>query len=327
MSVNRAISAAKNRRTNPPTASATPGQPQQAMQLPPQLRNLPPQVQMQMMQQMMAQRQAAAATAPPPVQMAPPVMAPPVAPIQSAGPYQANMGVHQSAMVELEGVSMRDLPISNVGLPCLPSGAPLPPNALFKMHHDQILIHDSAINDFSNRFGIMHNRLDKLEKGGVVSSSSSSIHKQTDASLANNEEFIVKVVDNILQNTNLSDIINQIEPLQKENTELRNLLMSQQKTLNELSTLVFKYFNYPQSMENCVEEYNCATMEDNLVVEENNLETHMEELQVETEEPKEENVENSKVEQEEVKETETEVTLEIKEEEEVKPLKNEKRRR
>ena len=224
MSVNRAISAAKNRRTNPPTASATPGQPQQPMQLPPQLRNLPPQVQMQMMQQMMAQRQAAAATAPPPVQMPTPVMTPPVVPIQPAGgPYQANMGIHQSAMVELEGVSMRDLPISNVGLPCLPSGAPLPPNALFKMHHDQILIHDSAINDFSNRFGIMHNRLDKLEKGGVVASSSSStpsssVNKQVDSSLANSEEFIVKVVDNILQNTNLSDIINQIEPLQKENT-------------------------------------------------------------------------------------------------------------
>jgi hypothetical protein len=38
----------------------------------------------------------------------------------------------------------------------------------------------------------------------------------------------------------LSDIINQIEPLQKENESLRALLNSQQTTLNELSGLVMK---------------------------------------------------------------------------------------
>jgi hypothetical protein len=43
-----------------------------------------------------------------------------------------------------------------------------------------------------------------------------------------------------LTNTNLSDIINQIEPLQKENESLRSLLNSQQTTLNELSGLVMK---------------------------------------------------------------------------------------
>jgi hypothetical protein len=48
------------------------------------------------------------------------------------------------------------------------------------------------------------------------------------------------LLDNILTNTNLSDIINQIEPLQKENESLRALLNSQQTTLNELSGLVMK---------------------------------------------------------------------------------------
>ena len=47
----------------------------------------------------------------------------------------------------------------------------------------------------------------------------------------------------ILTNTNLSDIINQIEPLQKENEALRGLLNSQQTTLNELSGLVMKLLN------------------------------------------------------------------------------------
>ena len=59
-------------------------------------------------------------------------------------------------------------------------------------------------------------------------------------SLVNNTAFITKLLDNILTNTNLSDIINQIEPLQKENESLRALLNSQQTTLNELSSLVMK---------------------------------------------------------------------------------------
>ena len=58
--------------------------------------------------------------------------------------------------------------------------------------------------------------------------------------IVNNSDFITKILDNILTNTNLSDIINQIEPLQKENESLRSLLNSQQTTLNELSGLVMK---------------------------------------------------------------------------------------
>ena len=41
----------------------------------------------------------------------------------------------------------------------------------------------------------------------------------------------------------MSDIINQIEPLQKENESFRALIHSQQTTLNELSTLVMKLLN------------------------------------------------------------------------------------
>jgi hypothetical protein len=62
-------------------------------------------------------------------------------------------------------------------------------------------------------------------------------------SIVEDGTFIAKVVDNILTNTNLSDIINQIEPLQKENEALRALLNSQQTTLNELSGLVMKLLN------------------------------------------------------------------------------------
>jgi hypothetical protein len=61
--------------------------------------------------------------------------------------------------------------------------------------------------------------------------------------IIDNGDFISRVVDNILTNTNLSEIINQIEPLQKENESLRSLLNSQQTTLNELSGLVMKLIN------------------------------------------------------------------------------------
>ena len=56
--------------------------------------------------------------------------------------------------------------------------------------------------------------------------------------MASNDDFIASVVDNIVNNTNLSEIINQIEPIQKEHTELRKMLISQQNVINELSCLV-----------------------------------------------------------------------------------------
>ena len=74
--------------------------------------------------------------------------------------------------------------------------------------------------------------------------------------VVNNTEFIAKLLDNILTNTNLSDIINQIEPLQKENESLRSLLNSQQTTLNELSGLVMKLIsNGLSSYTNRVDNY------------------------------------------------------------------------
>ena len=76
--------------------------------------------------------------------------------------------------------------------------------------------------------------------GTLSSSTSTSSSPSSYDNLVNNTDFITKILDNILTNTNLSDIINQIEPLQKENEALRALLHSQQMTLNELSALVMK---------------------------------------------------------------------------------------
>ena len=263
MSNSASISAAKKRRGGGPPLMG-PGQ-GQAMSLPPGLppnfRQLPPQVQQQLFQQLQQRAAAAAAagakSAPPPQQHAQQSMPP--APQQTriptpgpgnntinvAGPYTVNPVIHNRAMAEVDGVHIRDLPISSSGLPCLPSGAALPPNVLFKLHHDELLNMDAILNEHSNRIQMLANRIDKGQpSNGNTGSDNGSKRSDHDNfsydTLVNNTEFITKLLDNILTNTNLSDIINQIEPLQKENESLRSLLNSQQTTLNELSGLVMK---------------------------------------------------------------------------------------
>ncbi len=281
MSNSASISAAKKRRGGVPGMGPGPGQGRgQGMSLPPGLppnfRQLPPQIQQQLFQQLQ-QRAAAAAAAksgpPPPPQQhsmppAPqqtriPTPGPGTGPgsntINVAGPYTVNPVIHNRAMAEVDGIHIRDLPISSSGLPCLPSGAALPPNVLFKLHHDELLNMDAVLNEHSNRIQMLANRLDKgTPSNGNTGSGSDNGSKKSDHSdfsydtLVNNTDFITKLLDNILTNTNLSDIINQIEPLQKENESLRSLLNSQQTTLNELSGLVMKLLaNGLPSYNNC----------------------------------------------------------------------------
>jgi hypothetical protein len=205
--------------------------------LPPNFRQLPPQVQQQLFHQLQQRAAAAAAAA----KSAPPPPPPqgmhsmPPAPIQTRmstpgpgnstinvpGPYTVNTVIHNRAA--------------------------LPPNVLFKLHHDELLNMDAILNEHSNRIQMLSNRVDKGvgASGGAntVSDGSNKMGERDNFSydkLVNNTDFITKILDNILTNTNLSDIINQIEPLQKENESLRSLLNSQQTTLNELSGLVMK---------------------------------------------------------------------------------------
>lgn len=268
MSNSASISAAKKRRGGLPPPMGNGGGPGQAMSLPPGLppnfRQLPPHIQQQLFQQLQQRAMAASAAkiVPPPPQ-GPPMQPMPHAPMQTRaatpgvgnttvnvpGPYTVNTVIHNRAMAEVDGIRLRELPISAAGLPCLPSGAPLPPNVLFKLHHDELLNIDAVLNEHSNKIQMLSNRIDRGVGGAVNNANNISADSGNKTSerndfsydkLINNSDFITKILDNILTNTNLSDIINQIEPLQKENESLRSLLNSQQTALNELSGLVMK---------------------------------------------------------------------------------------
>ena len=282
MSNNASLSAAKRRRGGvPPPMSQPPGggggPPNGPMMggggggpgnlppgLPPNFRQLPPQVQQQMIRQLQQRNMAQAAhAAGPPAPMA---ANKPNTPVNNSfnapggvpprtgdtsGPYMVNSVLHNRATIEVNGLHIRDLPMTSTGLPCLPSGAPLPPNVLFKLHHDELLNQDATLNEYSNKLQLLTNRVDKIDRmggGGGGSGGGGNGNSNSDANISydtiiDNGDFISRVVDNILTNTNLSEIINQIEPLQKENESLRSLLNSQQTTLNELSGLVMKLIN------------------------------------------------------------------------------------
>jgi hypothetical protein len=292
MSNSASLSAAKRRRGGgppigqPPGAPGAPGAPPQMNGggglppgLPPNFRQMPPQLQqqilrqmqqrmMQVKQQQQQQQQQQHQHQEQPiinpmaqniptgvgVSMSSNNMNEKIPPhVTGNGPYVVNSVLHNRAISEIDGIHIRDLPMSATGLPCLPSGAALPPNILFKLHHEELLNQDAVMNEYSNHLQMLINRVDKIERGISPSSNHNTSTSTTttthiDAShdansLSNNTDFIAKILDNILNNTNLSDIINQIEPLQKENESLRMLLHSQQTTLNELSTLVMKLLN------------------------------------------------------------------------------------
>jgi hypothetical protein len=119
---------------------------------------------------------------------------------------------------------------------------PMPPIYLMKQM-DNILFQQSQSIDE------MKNRLNCIEAGGLPDLSDGEhgdggsghlVLEQTKHSLLVDDEFVSGIVDNIMNNSNLADIIEQIDTVQNENRELRELLHAQQKTINEMNVMLLK---------------------------------------------------------------------------------------
>ena len=105
---------------------------------------------------------------------------------------------------------------------------------------DTILFQQSqSIDEIKNRLSCIETG-SFPEDGGLSGSGSGLNLEQTKNSLMVDDDFVAGIVDNIMTNSNLSDIIEQIDSVQNENRELRELLHAQQKTINEINVMLLK---------------------------------------------------------------------------------------
>ena len=117
---------------------------------------------------------------------------------------------------------------------------PAPPIYLMKRMDTMLFQQSQSIDEIKNR-------LNCIETGSLSEMGVSGLDlEQIKPVLIADDEFVSGIVDNIMTNSNLSEIIEQIDAVQTENRELRDLLHAQQKTINEMNIMLLKIFS--QSM-------------------------------------------------------------------------------
>ena len=112
---------------------------------------------------------------------------------------------------------------------------PAPPIYVMKQMDNLLFQQSQTIDEIKNR-------LNCIESGSLNSLNGTSNQVELDikSGLMSDPEFVGGIVDNIMTNSNLSEIIEQIESVQTENRELRELLYAQQKTINEINIMLLK---------------------------------------------------------------------------------------
>jgi hypothetical protein len=147
-----------------------------------------------------------------------------------------------------------------------------PPIVILKSHDAKLEEHDNVIHDIIHKLDYLHSQIEhspptgvnegtnKREMGTDVAAASATADADADADadeepeqellmevvmrdLTNSREFIEGIVDKIVNDTNMSDVIMKIEPLVKENQELRSLIHSQQQMMNEMNTMLLRLLN------------------------------------------------------------------------------------
>jgi hypothetical protein len=108
---------------------------------------------------------------------------------------------------------------------------------------------DTMLFQQSQTMDEIKNRLNYIESGSISESGLSNFSEsefnleQIKPALMADTDFVSGIVDNIMTNSNLSEIIEQIDVVQTENRELRELLHTQQKTINEMNLMLLKLFS------------------------------------------------------------------------------------
>ena len=98
--------------------------------------------------------------------------------------------------------------------------------------------HGQSIDEIKNRLNCI-----ETGSGSEFVSGDGSTEEFSKSALMSDPEFVNGIVDNIMTNSNLSDIIEQIDAVQSENQELRELFYAQQKTINEMNIMLLKLFS------------------------------------------------------------------------------------
>jgi hypothetical protein len=145
----------------------------------------------------------------------------------------------------------------------LDTGVVPPPIVVLKSHdakleeHNQILhniLHKlddlQSSNDDNTAAGVSYSEVDKPRSSNNADNADNAEEDDEELlmdvvmnDLTNSREFVEGIVNKIVNETNLSEVIMKIEPLVKENQELRSLIHSQQQMMNEMNTMLLRLLN------------------------------------------------------------------------------------
>ena len=142
------------------------------------------------------------------------------------------------------------------------TGAIPPPIVILKSHDAKLEEHDNVIQDIIHQLDYLLERVNEASPTAAPTAAATAASTSTDADadaddepeqellmevvmndLTNSREFVEGIVDKIVNDTNLSEVIMKIEPLVKENQELRSLIHSQQQMMNEMNTMLLRLLN------------------------------------------------------------------------------------
>jgi hypothetical protein len=162
----------------------------------------------------------------------------------------------------------------------LDTGVVPPPIVVLKSHdakleeHNQILhniLHKlddlQSSNTDNTSVGVSHGDVDKPHADNAEEDEEELLMDVVMNDLTNSREFVEGIVNKIVNETNLSEVIMKIEPLVKENQELRSLIHSQQQMMNEMNTMLLRLLNGNNHVKEEEHDGLCehSTYEDNVI--------------------------------------------------------------